>query len=141
MKSILPAAVLALVFHAALLGIDTGWLFDNTSVMPKSAVVTVTMSYRQPEPVKEIKKEPVKRPKAKPEETVRSLTSLSRFHLKRPKFFPMSRKTLPLKKKRKLLSRMNLQTNRLMSSRLRKKIRAMMIPTCRLNRKPFLCIK
>jgi len=71
MRRILPAAVLAIIFHAALLAVDTGWLFDNTTVMPKSAVVTVTMSYRQPEPVEEIKKEPIKRPKAKKEELVK----------------------------------------------------------------------
>ncbi|MBW1902118.1 MAG: energy transducer TonB [Deltaproteobacteria bacterium] len=71
MRRILPAAVLAIIFHAALLGIDRGLFFDNTTIMPKSSVVTVTMSYRQPEPVNEIKKEPVKRPKAEPEETVK----------------------------------------------------------------------
>ncbi len=71
MKRILAAAVLAILCHTALLGIDIGWFVDNTVTLPKSKVVTVTMSYRQPDPVPEIKKEPIKRPRIKPKKTVR----------------------------------------------------------------------
>ena len=62
MKRILPAAVLAIIFHAALLGVDISCITDRKITMPKSTAVTVTMSYRQPEPIPEIKTEPVKRP-------------------------------------------------------------------------------
>ena len=62
MKRILPAAVLAIIFHTALLGVDISCITDRKITMPKSTAVTVTMSYRQPEPISEIKTEPVKRP-------------------------------------------------------------------------------
>ena len=66
MKRILPAAVLAIIFHTALLGVDISWITDRRITMPKSTAVTVTMSYRQPEPMPEVKTEPVKRPEKHP---------------------------------------------------------------------------
>lgn len=63
MKRILPAAVLAIIFHTALLGVDISWITERKITMPKSTAVTVTMSYRQPEPMPEVKTEPARRPK------------------------------------------------------------------------------
>lgn len=71
MKRILPAAVLAIIFHTALLGVDVSYFTDRTIVMPRSTAVTVTMSYRQPEPGSEVKDEPVKRRKIEPEEAIK----------------------------------------------------------------------
>ncbi len=61
MKRLLPAFVLAIIFHTALLGMDIDNFFDNTITLPKSTAVTVTMSYRKPVPLVVPEKE-VKQP-------------------------------------------------------------------------------
>lgn len=62
MKRILPAAVLAILFHMTLLRIDIRSVSDKRITPPKSTAVTVTMSYRQPEAIPDIKTEPVIQP-------------------------------------------------------------------------------
>jgi len=71
MKRLLSAALLATIFHTALLGIDIGWFTDDTIILPKSTAVTITMSYCRPEPEPEVKKEPIKRKENKPRETAK----------------------------------------------------------------------
>lgn len=71
MKRILPAAVLAIIFHTALLGVDISYITDKNITMPKSTAVTVTMSYRQLEPMPEVKTEPAKRPEEPPKTPVK----------------------------------------------------------------------
>lgn len=84
MKRLLPAVLLAIIFHTVLLGMDIGWFFDNVITLPKSTAVTVTMSYRKPvpafKPEKEVKKPekvvkkkrvaPPEKPKPSKQETV-----------------------------------------------------------------------
>ncbi len=69
MKRMLPAVLMAIIFHTALLGSDISYFSDNTITLPKTTAVTVTMSYRKPEPVvkpeKVVKRELVKPPKKK----------------------------------------------------------------------------
>jgi len=76
MNRIFPAAVLAIVFHMALLKIDISRLFDHTIIMPKSTVVTVTMSYLKPAPVPEQKKEPLKPAKERPQKKPREIAKI-----------------------------------------------------------------
>ena len=70
MKRIVSAALLAIIFHLALFAINFGQFFDDTVTPPGLTAVTVTMSYRKPEPVVEQRKkqlvQPEVRPKKKP---------------------------------------------------------------------------
>ena len=71
MKRMLPAVLLAFIFHTVLLGIDTSLFFDNTITLPKTTAVTVTMSYRKPIPVVKPEKEVIKPKKVIKKEMVK----------------------------------------------------------------------
>ncbi len=66
MKRMLPAMLLAIIFHTALLGSDISYFIDNKIILPKTMAVTVSMSYRKPVPVVKPKKEVEKPEKPKP---------------------------------------------------------------------------
>ncbi len=63
MKRVLLAAVLAVLFHGVLFGMNFGWLSGRTVRMPQQRLVTVTMSYRPPPVPKMVAKTPVERQK------------------------------------------------------------------------------
>ena len=66
MKRIVSALMLAMIFHVGLFVFDLGQFFDDTVIRPRLTAVSVTMSYRQPEPVIEAKEKPPKPPEVKP---------------------------------------------------------------------------
>ena len=69
MKRFLFAAVLAVLFHAGVFGLDFDWVINKTArQQPRSTAVTISMSYRHPEPVIETRAEPVRQVEQRPRE-------------------------------------------------------------------------
>jgi len=100
MKRLLLAAGLALTIHGILLGAEPGWIKKKVLHKPRPRVVTLTLSYYQPE--RPQVKPALKKQKIYPKETVPVIKKKERKHIpkqKTPKKSPQPRKKTPKPKK------------------------------------------
>ena len=100
MKRLLLAAGLALTIHGLLLGAEPGWIKKKVLHKPRPRVVTLTLSYYQPE--RPQVKPALKKQKIYPKETVPVIKKKERKHIpkqKTPKKSPQPRKKTPKPKK------------------------------------------
>lgn len=100
MKRLLLAAGLALTVHGILLGAETDWIKKKVIHKPTPRVVTLTLSYYQPE--RPQVKPALKRPKMVPKEAAPVVKEKERKHILRqkpPKKSPQPQKRAPKPKK------------------------------------------
>ena len=98
MKRLLLAAGLALTIHGILLGAEPGWIKKKVVHNPRPRVVTLTLSYYQPEKPQEVKSPP-KRQKIYPKKTAPVLQKKERKPI--PKQKPQRKRPPPQKRKPK----------------------------------------